>query len=133
LDGARKRARKAKQELPPDWQTSAADLAFAASKGLTEEETREEADRFANHHRAKGSLMADWDAAWRNWILNSIKFKGHRNAQANRFQKPNPRAVGQALADAIRERERAAGLAGPRPATVGFRSASKEDDPVGGS
>lgn len=29
---------------------------------------------FRNHHLAKGSLMADWQAAWRTWCGNARKF-----------------------------------------------------------
>lgn len=30
--------------------------------------------KFRDHHAAKGSLMADWDAAWRTWIGNAVQF-----------------------------------------------------------
>lgn len=29
---------------------------------------------FRDHHVAKGNLMADWDAAWRNWVRRSPSF-----------------------------------------------------------
>jgi hypothetical protein len=29
-----------------------------------------------DHHRAKGSLMADWGAAWRTWMANTKRFGG---------------------------------------------------------
>ena len=38
-------------------------------------------DQFRDHHVAKGSVMADWDAAWRTWSRNAAKFgeKGNGN------------------------------------------------------
>lgn len=33
---------------------------------------------FKNHHAAKGSLFADWDAAWRTWIDNQAKWDTQR-------------------------------------------------------
>jgi hypothetical protein len=41
-------------------------------------------DQFKAHHRAKGSLFADWEAAWRTWVLNQVKFSG------NAPQQPRP-------------------------------------------
>ena len=35
---------------------------------------RTETSNFLDHHRAKGSKMADWVAAWRTWMRNSVKF-----------------------------------------------------------
>ena len=31
-------------------------------------------EKFINYHRAKGSKFSSWEAAWRNWILNELKF-----------------------------------------------------------
>lgn len=33
---------------------------------------------FKNHHAAKGSLFADWDAAWRTWVDNQVKWDTQR-------------------------------------------------------
>jgi len=33
-----------------------------------------ELNSFINHHKAKGSLMADWQAAWRTWVSKGVKF-----------------------------------------------------------
>lgn len=41
-----------------------------------------ELQAFANHHKAKGSLMADWQAAWRTWVGNSVKFGNARASPA---------------------------------------------------
>jgi hypothetical protein len=39
---------------------------------------RTETNKFLDHHRAKGSIMADWVAAWRTWMRNSLKFSAPR-------------------------------------------------------
>ena len=39
---------------------------------------RTETNNFLDHHRAKGSSMADWVAAWRTWMRNSMKFANAR-------------------------------------------------------
>jgi predicted transcriptional regulator len=42
-----------------------------------------ETENFLDHHRARGSLFKDWNAAWRTWMRNSIKFAGSgRQTQA---------------------------------------------------
>jgi hypothetical protein len=40
-----------------------------------------EFERFENHHRAKGSIFADWSAAWRTWITNGVRFDRDRAQQ----------------------------------------------------
>lgn len=53
-------------EIMRDWAT---DKGVIVSKlpGLTE--------HFKNHHQAKGSVFKNWQAAWRTWVINSLKFK----------------------------------------------------------
>ena len=51
-------------------------LRYALSEGLTEAEAHEQFKKFRNHHIGKGSVMADWSAAWRTWIGNAKEF-GH--------------------------------------------------------
>ena len=36
---------------------------------------RDELEKFADHHKAKGSKFADWDAAFRTWCRNAEKFR----------------------------------------------------------
>ena len=35
----------------------------------------EQTERFLDYHRAKGSVMADWIAGWRNWIARAPQFQ----------------------------------------------------------
>ena len=37
-----------------------------------------ELQRFRDHHAARGSLMADWNAAWRTWCANARRFHEER-------------------------------------------------------
>lgn len=34
----------------------------------------DEFEKFLANHRSKGSTMADWDAAWKTWYCNAVKF-----------------------------------------------------------
>ena len=40
---------------------------------------RIETNKFLDHHRAKGSTMADWVSSWRLWMRNSMKFSPPRS------------------------------------------------------
>lgn len=48
--------------------------AYSESLGMSAEAFRSEWQGFRSHHRAKGSVMADWDAAWETWARNWTKF-----------------------------------------------------------
>ena len=42
-----------------------------------------ELERFKDFHRGKGNVMADWQAAWRTWVGNAVKFaKGSNNGNS---------------------------------------------------
>lgn len=71
--GADKSAKaKRSTQLPEDWQPNESHLAFAAENRI---DARAEAEQFADHHRARGSTMKDWDAAFRTWLRNAVKFR----------------------------------------------------------
>ena len=76
----RSRAKRSKARLTAlngEWvieDGDARDL-YAKKVGMTEADIDIECDKFENHHRAKGSLMASWDAAWRTWCRNWQTFK----------------------------------------------------------
>lgn len=79
-----RKADRAKQ-LPDDWEppvlkagTVAADIVHRWQPGRIEREL----SRFRDHHRARGTRMVDWDAAWRTWIGKSDEF-GHQNGRGN--------------------------------------------------
>ena len=60
--------RKARRPIASDEQPNEQDCAVAAH--LPRETFRREWQQFRDHHIAKGSLMADWQAAWRTWVGN---------------------------------------------------------------
>jgi hypothetical protein len=47
---------------------------FATSQNIPPERIEEIFSQFCDHHRAKGTKIVDWLAAWRTWIRNEIKW-----------------------------------------------------------
>lgn len=58
-----------RSELPDGFEPNEAGL--QAADGLV---VATEMAAFRNHHAAKGTLMVDWQAAWRTWVGNARKF-----------------------------------------------------------
>ena len=52
-----------------------------------------EIGKFMDHHKAKGSLMADWQAAWRTWVSNGEKFAKTTPAKHESFRERDERAA----------------------------------------
>lgn len=71
---SQKKRRKPEIDLPENWAPSDVNIQHALEKGFTMQEIDHEADSFRNHHHSKQSRFRDWDAAWRTWIANAIKF-----------------------------------------------------------
>lgn len=63
-----KRAR-ARSQIPEDFQPN--ENGVAALNGLA---LAPQLAAFKNHHKAKGSLMADWQAAWLTWVGKAHQF-----------------------------------------------------------
>ena len=59
---------KSRTQIDPCFLPNEAGEAAAASKGVN---LITEIQKFTDYHTAKGSLMADWQAAWRTWIGNA--------------------------------------------------------------
>jgi hypothetical protein len=70
----KKRKTRARSRLPDDWSPGREGVEFARERDMDLGDIRTEAERFVAHHRGKGSLMADWAAAWRFWVLNAPRF-----------------------------------------------------------
>lgn len=67
------RIRLAEDFIPPDsWRD------FALEKGLESKEAGAAWHAFRDYHLAKGTLNLDWDAAWRTWVRNAVKFEAER-------------------------------------------------------
>ena len=59
---------KRRTQLPGDFAPSEAGKRLADEKGLS---LAAELQRFSDYHAGKGSVMADWQAAWRTWVGNA--------------------------------------------------------------
>lgn len=70
LDVKRTRAR----QLPDDFIVGDDLLAWAKANHPSID-TTSETKQFGDYHRARGSTMKDWAAAWRTWIRNAEKFQ----------------------------------------------------------
>ena len=70
---------KRKRRIPADWQPSERERTTAREKGL---DCDAEAAHFRDHHTAKGESMLDWDAAFRTWLRNAVKFANRGGRQA---------------------------------------------------
>jgi len=51
-------------------------VGYAESQGYDWYLAKELFLAFVDYHLAKGSIFKNWEAAWRNWIRNDIKFNG---------------------------------------------------------
>lgn len=65
--------RKTGTRMTMDWVLSDDAGDWAVSVGVTPEKIYEMWPQFRDYHIAKGSIMQDWDAAWRTWIRNHLK------------------------------------------------------------
>lgn len=75
VSGARK-PRATPTRIPENFDLDEDRMMFAVQRGFEPSRARILFEAFSNHHRAKGTTMLDWSAAWRTWVLNEIKFKG---------------------------------------------------------
>lgn len=66
---------KRKSCIPDGWQPRPLERSKAVASGL---DCDAEAEHFRDHHKAKGEPMADWDAAFRTWLKNAVRFSGGR-------------------------------------------------------
>ena len=60
-------------QLPEDFRPTDAHQALASELGVN---LRSEWPQFCDHHRARGAVFKDWNAALNKWIRNAVKF-GH--------------------------------------------------------
>jgi len=68
--------------IPVGWSPSPSDVDYAIQHGWDGRRTAQEAERFANHWRAKGELRADWSASWRNWV--TAPWQQHKESRRDR-------------------------------------------------
>lgn len=78
---------KPKTKLPDDFSPDETGIKKARDAGF---DPMEELEKFRDHHTAQGSVMANWQAAYRTWIDKGKNFR--RPAQGG-FTKPAPNAT----------------------------------------
>jgi hypothetical protein len=71
----RGRPKRAETPMPSDWEPREQELALASQLGLN---PPREALRFRDHNQAKGTLYADWHAAFRMWLNKGAEFAAQR-------------------------------------------------------
>lgn len=66
--------------IDPDWKPTTAGNDYAIDKGFSDKQIPNIVEKFVDHWLADASpkaLKKDWNAAWRTWVRNDIKFHGH--------------------------------------------------------
>ncbi len=71
---------KRRTQLPDEFFPDETGLKAATKKSVSVDD---ELPKFKDFHKAKGSVMLDWQAAWRTWCSNAVKF-------APRYSAANP-------------------------------------------
>jgi hypothetical protein len=73
--------KKKRAPIPPNWEPDVADVEFALKMGvgfgvlaLT--------DQFRDYYLSRGTRIADWSAAWRNWCRREAEFAARRGGSA---------------------------------------------------
>lgn len=98
---------KQRQMLPEDFDLSSSSWVFAQERGV---DVVVELQAFKDYHTAKGSTMLDWQAAWRAWCGNAVKF-ARASSGVQRFSAAGKQAVleqrnGAVVARLIAQEER---------------------------
>ena len=73
-------------KIPADWQPSQFGKGTKSRKivdGWPPDELAGRVEHFTAHHRARGTKFTNWQHAWSTWVLNSAKFGGQKNGNAN--------------------------------------------------
>lgn len=71
LREAKKETRiKDRSRIREDWEPDEKGRTYAAQRGVPDHEI----SGFRNYHAGKGNLMADWNAAWRTWCDNAVRY-----------------------------------------------------------
>lgn len=69
------RSQPQKRTRAPESFPIGGDLARWTVGVLRRDVIAQERDQFLDYHRAHGSLFLDWNAAWRTWARNAVKWR----------------------------------------------------------
>lgn len=75
---------------PVDWAPKPAHYKLGEERGLPTSELEKQREAFKDFHEAKGSLFADWDAAFRTWIRNAGIYGPKGRSPYPGVQRPAP-------------------------------------------
>jgi uncharacterized protein YdaU (DUF1376 family) len=103
-------APKAKRasRIDPNWKLSEQGRCYAKDRGLDQTTIDCVAEGFRDHWIAsagKGAVALDWDAKWRTWVNNHLRFTGSQTTAGG--QKPQRGNQGAASLTAVRDKIRA--------------------------
>lgn len=70
--------------MKENWTPSPAGISFAQEKGLLSADIERESENFRDHWLSKAEARADWDASWRTWVRNSLRFNQTSRTTAKR-------------------------------------------------
>ena len=79
-------------QLPKTWKPNDTHLSFAAENCI---DANAEAEQFRDHHAAKGQAMKDWDAAFRTWLRNAVKWRKDQPAPKPTYVLPHVNDIEQ--------------------------------------
>lgn len=90
VDADQKR-RPGKRDLPKDWAPNEAHQERAKRSRL---DLDQEVGRFRDYYAAHGKRMADWDAAFRNWLIKAAEIReSHRSRGSGSRSHPEPQPL----------------------------------------
>lgn len=107
---------KRRTQLPTDFLPNETGLKSAASKGLSVDA---ELQKFKDFHAGKGTVMLDWQAAWRTWCSNAKQFTPKWTPSEITVTVPSRQGIDPALAKAINDAKNCK----PPPADIRARMA----------
>jgi uncharacterized protein YdaU (DUF1376 family) len=76
--GARSRRKQPAKACPSEFEVTEEMAKWAVEQGVPAERVIPETEKFLGHHRAKGTMFADWQQAWGNWIRKAVEFGAGR-------------------------------------------------------
>jgi len=120
---AKASTKKRAAQFPEDWMPSEKAIQSCLKKGYVDSQIGPMVEDCIDHHRGKGNTFKDFNAAFRMWASNQIKFHGEPHIQlskqlnggSNGQRNNHGQTRGDAQYDEARERALRIGYAGEAP------------------
>ena len=97
-------------QFPSDFCLTELMKKYATDKGISKSQVDDVFEHFKNYHIAKGTTFKNWDAGWRTWCQNHMKFKSNNPKGESAWERSRNSALNQArFLKAIREKEQSDG------------------------